>query len=54
MISSEILSVTSFDGMAVCIAMIFIMSPCTLILPHMNACIVAAWSWSTNSALAVS
>ena len=33
--------------------MIFIMSPWTLILPVMNACIVAAWSWSTNSALAV-
>ena len=38
----------------VCIAIIFIMSPCTLILPAMNACMPAAWSWSTNSLRAVS
>ncbi len=42
LISSAIFSVMSLCGMAVCIDMIFIMSPSTLILPVMNACIAAA------------
>jgi len=53
LISSAMVSVNSFDGMAVCIAIIFIMSPCTLILPAMKACMAIAWSWSTNIAFAV-
>ena len=41
-------------GGTVCIIISFVMSPVTLIWPDMNACIAAAWSFWTNSALAVS
>ena len=44
LISSAIFSENSFDGNAVCMAIIFIMSPWTLILPFMNACIATVWS----------
>ena len=54
LISSAIFCEASSLGIAVCIAISFIMSPCTVILPAMNACIPAAGSWSTKIALAVS
>ena len=54
LISSAIFCDTSSLGIAVCIAISFIMSPWTVILPAMNACIPAAWSWSTKIFFAVS
>ena len=54
LISSEIWWDASSVGIAVCIAISFIMSPWTVILPVMNACIPAAASCSTKIALAVS
>ena len=44
LISSAIFFEASSVGIAVCRAIIFIMSPCTLILPPMNACIAPAAS----------
>ena len=54
LISSAICWDASSVGIAVCIAISFIMSPWTWILPVMNACIPAAASCSTKIALAVS
>ena len=50
--SATFLAVSS--GAVPCICMSFIMSPCTLILPDMNACIPACGSWSTKILRAVS
>ena len=54
LISSPIWRVASSVGIAVCSAISFIMSPCTVTLPVMNACIPAAGSWSTYRIRAVS
>ena len=54
LISSLICLLISSWGIAVCIAMIFIMSPWILILPAMKSCMATAWSLSMKSVLAVS
>ena len=49
LISLAMVFAISSCGIEVCIAIIFIMSPCTFTLPAMNACMPAAWSCSTKS-----